>query len=449
MKKVSIGIICLILVIILGSALFWGYLTNKTSQWTNIIFPNIKIEDVDVSGKTFDEAKDVIKKEYGELILKKNITVRTSDKEYRLEFSKLDARYDINEAVKQAFNYGKNLNIIDKYKLIKKPEKQIISLKFVYDPKPIKEFISIIQKEVEKKAQNASISIVNGNFQIAPEKKGIKLLNDKLETSMMSKINGDITPQEVVVEAPEEEVVASITSEKLKTIDTKLSTFTTNFGSSDYSRSTNIQIATSSINNKIVMPGQSFSFNDTVGQRTAARGYKMAPVIVGTKVNSDFGGGICQVSTTLYNAIMRANIPSTERTHHTLPSHYIGPALDATVDWGNLDYKFTNTLSYPVYIQAYIENKNIYFAVYSNFSLSNKKYDFVNEIYARIEPGVKYIDDPNLLEGETVQEQSPSQGIKARAYINTYENGQIIEHKQVSDDFYKPVDEIIRRGTRK
>ena len=333
--------------------------------------------------------------------------------------------------------------------MIKKHEKRIISLKFVYDPKPIKEFISIIQKEVEKKAQNASISIVNGNFQIAPEKKGVKLLNDKLEASMLSKINGDITPQEVVVEAPEEEVVASITSEKLKTIDTKLSTFTTNFGSSDYSRSTNIQIATSSINNKIVMPGQSFSFNDTVGQRTAARGYKMAPVIVGTKVNSDFGGGICQVSTTLYNAIMRANIPSTERTHHTLPSHYIGPALDATVDWGNLDYKFTNTLSYPVYIQAYIENKNIYFAVYSNFSLSNKKYDFVNEIYARIEPGVKYIDDPNLLEGETVQEQSPSQGIKARAYINTYENGQIIEHKQVSDDFYKPVDEIIRRGTRK
>ena len=175
----------------------------------------------------------------------------------------------------------------------------------------------------------------------------------------------------------------------------------------------------------------------------------MAPVIVGTKMYSDFGGGICQVSTTLYNAIIRSNILSTERTQHTLPSHYIGPAMDATVDWGNIDYKFTNTLSYPVYIQAYTENKNIYFYVYSNASLNNRKYDLVNEIYDTIEPGIKYIDDPTLSIGETVQDQFPSPGIKARSYKDTYENGKLIEHKQISDDFYKPVDEVIRRGIKR
>ena len=175
----------------------------------------------------------------------------------------------------------------------------------------------------------------------------------------------------------------------------------------------------------------------------------MAPVIIGTKVDSDYGGGICQVSTTLYNAIIRSNILSTERTHHTLPSHYIGPAMDATVDWGTLDYKFTNTLTYPVYIQAYTDKKNIYFNIYSNASLNNRKYDLVNEIYDTIEPGVKYIDDPTLAIGETVQDQFPSIGIKAKAYKNIYENGKLIEHKQISDDFYKPVDEVIRRGTKK
>ena len=449
MKKVIIVISSLISIAVLGSAGFFGYMYNITKEWTNVVYPNVIIEDVDVSGKTLDEAKSMITQRYGDAIIKKNINIKVANKNYKLEYSKLNASYDINDVVKQAFDYGKNLNLIDKYKVIKNPVKQQYKLKFIYDPKPIKEFISTIKKEVEKGAEDGSISLVDGNFQIVPDKKGIKLLDDKLEANILSKINGDVNSQEIALDAPTEEILPNITSDMLKTVDTKISSFTTNYSSSDYSRSTNIQIATKSINNRLLMPGQSFSFNETVGQRTAERGYQMAPVIVGTKVDSDFGGGICQVSTTLYNAIIRANISSTERTHHTLPSHYIGPAMDATVDWGNLDYKFTNTLTYPVYIQAYTENKNIYFNVYSNASLTNRKYDLVNEIYATIEPGVKYIDDPTLPIGQTVQDQFPSTGIKAKAYKDTYENGKLIEHKQISDDFYKPVDEVIRRGTKK
>ena len=128
------------------------------------------------------------------------------------------------------------------------------------------------------------------------------------------------------------------------------------------------------------MPGESFSFNNTVGESSTEKGYKMAPVIVGTKVELAFWGGICQVSTTLYNAILRANIPSTERYKHSLPSHYIGLGMDATVAYGLLDYKFKNTNSYPIYIESITQNKNVTFNIYSNSSLNNKKYDIVNEV---------------------------------------------------------------------
>ena len=227
-------------------------------------------------------------------------------------------------------------------------------------------------------------------------------MDDKLEKEILSKINGDIKAPDIVVEAEIETLLANITKEKLQTINTKLSSFSSNFTTSSYGRSTNITLATKSINGTLIMPGESFSFNGKVGQRTAAKGYKPAPVDIGTKVSSDYGGGICQVSTSLYNAVIRSNIKSTERNHHSIPSTYIPLGMDATVDWGNLDYKFTNTLEYPIYIESIVKNKILTFNIYSNSSLNNRTYNLVNEIYAAVQPGpTQYIDDPTLLIGET------------------------------------------------
>ncbi len=197
-------------------------------------------------------------------------------------------------------------------------------------------------------------------------------MDDKLEKEILSKINGDIKTPDIVVEAEIKTILANITKEKLQTINTTLSSFSSNFSSSAYGRSTNITLATKSINGTLLMPGQSFSFNGTVGQRTAAKGYKPAPVDIGTKVSTDYGGGICQVSTSLYNAIIRSNIKSTERNHHSIPSTYIPLGMDATVDWGNLDYKFINTLKFPIYIESFVHNKILTFNIYSNSSLNNR-----------------------------------------------------------------------------
>ena len=449
-KKITAIIILLFIVIVAAMSGIYGYIYTNTKQWTSLVYPGVKVGDVDISGKTLAEAKDMVTKKYGDAILKKNINIKTPEKTYSLDYKKINARYNMDEVVKEAFDYGKDLNMYEKYKLIKKPVNKELNLKFVYDPKPLNQLISNIKKEIDKDPIDGKISLVGGKFIITADKNGAKLMDDKLEKDILSKINGDIEAPNIIVEAEIQTVLANITKEKLQAVNTKLSSFSSDFTTSAPGRSTNITLATNSINGTFLMPGESFSFNGKVGQRTAAKGYQPAPVDIGTTVGSDYGGGICQVSTSLYNAIIRANIKSTERNHHSIPSTYIPLGMDATVDWGTLDYKFTNTLQYPIFIESIVQNKILTFNVYSDSSLTNKTYNFVNDVYEAVEPGpTKYIEDNTLLIGETIQDQFPLTGYKVRTYKDTIQNGKVIEHQLISDDSYKMVAEVIRKGTKK
>lgn len=197
------------------------------------------------------------------------------------------------------------------------------------------------------------------------------------------------------------------------------------------------------------MPGETFSFNETVGERTVKRGYRAAGVIIDDKIESGIGGGICQVSSTLYNAMLKANITAKERRPHSLPLTYVGKGLDATVDWGNIDFKFKNTLSTPMYIEGYTKDKKVFFNIYSDKALAKRTYQMATEIYDTIEPTVVYKDDPNIPEGETEVVKKPSKGYKVKVYRKTYENGKLIGTELVSKDFYKPVKGEIIRGTKK
>ena len=450
MKKKVKAIILLLVIIIGVMSCLYTYVYNKTKKWTTLVYPGVKIEQIDISGKTLIEAKNMITKKYGTAILKKNITIKTPIKTYLLDYTKINARYNIDEVLKESFDYGKNLNLYEKYKLIKNPVNKVTNLKFVYDTKPLNQFISNMKKEIDKDPKDASISLIYGKFIITPDEKGFKLLDEKLEKAILSKINGDIEAPNILVNAEIETILSSITSEKLQTVNAKLSSFSSDFSTSPYERSTNITLATNSINGNLVMPGQSFSFNGKVGQRTAAKGYQKAPVDIGTKVGIDYGGGICQVSTSLYNAVIRTNINSTVRNHHSIPSTYVPLGMDATVDWPTLDYQFTNTLAYPVFIESIVKNKILTFNIYSNSSLNIKTYNMVNDIYETTIPGpATYIDDNTLLVGQDVQDQFPLIGYKVKTYKDTIQNGRVTEHLLISDDTYKMVAEVIKRGTKK
>lgn len=354
---------------------------STISKYNLKIYPGAWIEDINVGGQTKEEAKKVVIEKHNNIIKGKGFTIKVNDKKYTIDTSKLNMEYDYGNAIDDAFNNGRKGNILKKYISITSPNKKVFELNHTYNFDSVDSIIKNIEKENNIKAINASLSkSMSTGFIINKEKFGYEVNVEKLKQDIRKKINNIEEEKDLVIKSELNKVEPKIKEKDLKSINSKISSFNTNFQTSNDNRSTNINIAANAISGKILLPGDTFSFNDVVGERSVERGYKTAKVIIDNKFTDDIGGGICQVSTTLYNAILRANIPSTERIHHSIPSTYVGLGLDATVAYGLLDYKFKNTLSYPLYIESVIENKNITFNVYSNSSLTNKKYDVVNEI---------------------------------------------------------------------
>ncbi|MCB2290451.1 VanW family protein [Clostridium sp. CS001] len=448
MKKKAI--IVLGVLVLLGTITFTSYSYVKVKQWSSLILPKVKIGNEDLTGKTKEEAQDIIKDKYSSQIIKKKINIVAGDKKYSLDYSKLDAKYNINEALEEAVSYGKDMNMFEKYKAIKNPVQRQIELKFEYNDKYIDQTIEQIVKDTNKKAVDATITMVSsGVFNVTNDVVGKQLEVEKLKADIKSKINGSLSEATVSIEAAIQEVKPKVTAATLNTIDKRISSFSTNFESSAEGRAINIGLSTKSINGTLLMPGDVFSFNGIVGERTQQRGYQSAGVIVGDKLEQGLGGGICQVSSTLYNAILGTDIISVERTHHTFPSGYIPIGQDATVDYGNLDYKFKNNYTYPIFIEGYVSNRNLYFNIYSNSALAKKTYTVSNEILESIEPKTEKIPDPTKYEGEIEIVQKAYTGYKVRVTRKTFENGVLINTQVINNDTYKVINGIIKEGTKK
>lgn len=140
---------------------------------------------------------------------------------------------------------------------------------------------------------------------------------------------------------------------------TVLSSFTTKYNQRDKARANNIQLAARSINEKTVEPGEEFSYNNTVGPTTEKRGYMEAKIFVDGKEEKGYGGGVCQVSSTLYNTVEKSGLETTERHEHSKKVFYVKPNMDAATSYGKIDYKFKNTVDYPIVIKSYADNGSL------------------------------------------------------------------------------------------
>lgn len=442
------GVVALISIIVVLSV-FFIYQYNVVKSWSSRIYPGVKVEKQDLAGKSKEQAKEILREKYIGEVYKSSVNVKTDDRNYILDYNKINIKYNIDETVNQAFNYGKNVNMLEKFKLIKFPTGAVIRLKFTYDKKTLDNFLSDIQKSVDKEPLDAQLIVNGDNLKVVKEKNGRKLQKDKLQKDVLTALGENIGVN-TNIKTSVKLLNARITAKKISSINTKISAYTTDYGSiSSYERANNIELATSSINGKILLPGDEFSFNKVVGERTAERGYMSAPVIIGNQVDSGLGGGICQVSTTLYNAVLRANIKSTQRSHHTMPSHYVPVGMDATVDYGNIDYKFKNTLKYPIYIFADSSGGAITFEIYSNSELSNIVTDISSKVYQKVDAKLEYQNDSSLPEGQTEVMQAPSTGYRVKVIKTVTKDGKVISSELISDDYYEPINGIVKRGTQK
>ena len=226
-----------------------------------------------------------------------------------------------------------------------------------------------------------------------------------------------------------------------------LSSFRTSFTSSNSNRSTNIRLCSEKINGTVLMPGETFSFNQVVGKRTPEAGFKPATAYSGCKVVQEYGGGICQVSSTLYNAVLYANLEITERTNHGYKPTYVDPGLDATVSWGGPDFKFTNNRDYPIRIVCDTSNKILNIYIYGLKRDTDYKVVLDAQYVSTVNFKTVYQKDSSLASGQSRVIQSGSNGCKTATYKYLYDaNGTLVSSECISRDTYNPHNKIVAVG---
>ena len=226
-----------------------------------------------------------------------------------------------------------------------------------------------------------------------------------------------------------------------------LASYSTTYSTGNYNRSTNISLAARSVNGYVLMPGETFSYNSTVGQRTAARGYKEAGVYLNGEVTTGLGGGICQVSSTLYNAILLANLEIVERSNHTFKPTYVPAGQDATVSWGSPDFKFKNNRNYPIRITATAGNGSVSFNVYGLKTSDDYEVKIVSSEIGSIPFSTQYQETSSLPAGTQKITQAGSNGCKTQTYKILYKNGAEVSRTLINSDTYKPHNQVVSVGT--
>lgn len=448
-KKITLAISALIVITIAAMAAYSISIKGITKEWDDKIYPGVTVQDVNLGGMTKEEAKNKLNETFNDAIGKKKLPISIGDKQYELIYSDIMPKYDIDAIVEKAYNFGRDNGNFKKYMIIKNGDnkKTEIQLEFSYSEEKLKEYEAKLQKDVTQAAKDASISVDGSNITVKPGIEGKTIKLEVLDQELKENINGEIdSDNKVTVEV--ETTKPRVTKEALSKIKGVMGTFSTNYSTSAPGRCNNIEIATKALNGTIVMPGETFSFNDVVGPRTVERGYQEAGTYVGNKVEPGIGGGICQVSTTLYRAAMKANLRSAERTNHSMVVGYAQPGLDATVSYGYLDYKFKNVYDFPIYIKGTTVGKVVTYTIYGDpSSLNGKTYDMANEILETIPPETKIVPDNTLPIGKEEKDGNGMTGYKVKSYQITYENGVEVKRDIVATDSYASVGIIVRQGT--
>lgn len=324
-----------------------------------------------------------------------------------------------------------NLNTInDKEEVLEIPVEQ-------KEPAPID--IDKIHDEVYTEAKDAYYT--KNPFTIYPEVEGIDF---------------NVEEARKLLEEEKEEYVIKLTITKPKiTIDKigseafpdQLGTFTTRYDVSDRDRSTNLVIACQKINGKVVLAGETFSYNKALGPRTAAAGYRNGKIYSGGEVVDGIGGGICQISSTLYNTVLMSNLEIVERRNHQFVTSYVPAGRDATVVYGMTDFKFKNTRKYPVRIVATAKNGIATVTMYGIKEENEYTFTFSTKTVASIPFTTKYEEDNSLPAGTEKVKQKGANGLKTETYMTKLLNGKPVSTTLLSRDTYDAMARTVIKGT--
>ena len=473
------------------------------------IFSNIDIAGIDVSNLTKEEAINKLNGEL-ENVLNQEILIQYDGKESKIKPSDLGVEYNVEDVVEEAYRIGRignifenNINMIKTFFV-----DTSLDLSYEYEEEKLDNFINEINSQFSSLVPS-SYEILEDKIVIKKGTRGIEIKADELKESLLESINSrtfepiqvgvvisepaaidiekihdevykapvdayyttdpfevhesedgldfDISLDEAkaLLETDQEQyeiklkvLKPAITTDQIgnEAFPDLLATCTTTYITSKVGRTTNLKLASSKINGYVLMPGETFSYNDVVGERTVEAGFQMAGVYSNGQEVDGLGGGICQISSTLYNIVVKSNLEIVERENHLFLTGYLPAGQDATVVYGSIDFKFKNTRDYPVKIESSVGGGYVTMKMYGLKEENEPEITFETVYHETLYPQTVYQDTTSLAPGQTRVQSSGRNGCKSTTYKVVRQNGVVVSRTELSSDTYRAMDKIILRG---
>lgn len=438
-KKIYIIILITVFVINAAATVFFAWVLNEKT-----FYMGVKIENIALSGIDRSKAKEKIQHEINENFAGKKLKLKYNEHEWNIGLNEISYGFLVDSAIESAYKIGREGNFINRLITVYhvRGRNVNISLASQFDRKKLRSILESIKTEIDQEEVNASAIYKNGkvifNKEIIGKNIDVDKNMDLLENILLEKKFSSI---ELIVD----DIYPRVRYNDISVIEKVVSTFSTSFNSQKIDRSFNIKLACDKINNTVLLPGDSFSMDKALGPRSVSNGYRNAPVIIKGKLLEGVGGGVCQVTTTLYVAVLKSKLEVLERRPHSMPLGYVEPGQDATIAEGYIDFKFKNNKGYPVLISAQVSGNNITIRIVGIEEEVSQTVRLKSVVVKELPPEKEMVIHDNTIPvGEVVVEKTALNGRKVVVYRETYENNKLVEREKISEDTYQPVRGIIK-----
>jgi vancomycin resistance protein YoaR len=433
--------------VLFGKAFYAYAAENKT------ITKGVFIDEVDVSGMTTEEAEEAVDEFVNEL-RKKELIIRVDENSVTTTLGDLGYSYKLNNVIEQALELGTTGNLIKRYKDLKDVAYEGITypLEFYLDEYSVRELVSTKVSEFNKEPVNATVSINKGKLVYTDHILGKKVDVEATVLNIVDIITNSWDRDNIVLDAYMEDVVPIYTRDVVELCNTILGSFTTEYADSAEGRAANLANGARLINNTVLYPGEIFSGYEHLAPFTAKNGYFVAGAYSKGKVIDSVGGGACQVTTTLYNAALEAELEIVQRHEHSMTISYVNLSRDAAIAGTYKDLKFKNNTDVPILIQAYTKGRKITFNIWGHETrdTENRRIEYVTRILSETAPPPDVVEeDPTKPVTYKKVTQSAHTGYKTELYKVVYENDIEVSRTLVNKSYYAPAPRYITVGTKK
>ncbi len=409
------------------------------------VYEGVAVEGVAVGGLGRDELMQLLaawRQEYHS----RHLVVYYGDTAFRLDAASIDYDIDVEATADEAWAYGRRGSWRERMKNIgaARREGYRIPVRVRYNENKLAALLESWREAIDRPSRNAAISLAEGG--IVPQEQGRRLDVAAVKPLVLKALHaGDAANLPLPVTPLYPDVtVADLRQTGIRDL---WSSFTTAFDPADANRAANIRLSARRINGYILYPGQVFSFNQVVGPRDREHGFKEALEIVDGEFVPGIGGGVCQVSSTLYNAVLLANLTVVERTNHSKPLGYVGLGRDATVVFGALDFRFVNDTAAPVVIMAETAKNRLTVGIVGRAPLA-VAVELLSADRQVIPPAVVKKQDPELYLGETKVDKQGKPGYEVTTLRVVSAGGRELKREVLAKDRYQPENTIVKVGTR-